>query len=267
MPRNAVPRTWNRMFPHVSSVAAGPDSTVYASSLGRGVYRIDDTGNWSPLDDNWPEDAMVNRLLVSRNVLMACTSKGLYIYVGERWEPTDVAIPVYRFRESESGRMLAATQYGIWCRTEDGWMSWAFPDSIVYDLLYLPQFIIAGCEGGIAVYDRLTGDWSEFPLRTAVTGVAVFRGRLIGVSDRGQLIVGNKRGGFDIYRLDGLFMMGLIPKGREVYVCTDKGLFRLGLIRDSVTLLPVRLGFPVADADWIGDTIVVATLFRGIQSI
>jgi hypothetical protein len=163
--------------------------------------------------------------------------------------------------------MLAATQYGIWCRTEAGWLNWAYADSAVYDLLYLPQFLIAGCKRGIALYDRLTGEWIDYALQTAVTSVAVYRGRLIGVGECGQLIVGNKRGGFEIYRFDGLFMMSLIPKEREVYVCTDRGLFRLGLVRDSITLLPVRLGFPVADADWIDDTIVVATLFRGIQSI
>lgn len=267
MPRNAVPRTWNRMFPHISSVATGPDSTVYASSLGQGVYRITGSGDWSSLDDNWPDGATVNRLLVSRDVLTACTSKGLYLYRGGCWEPTEVAIPAYRFREGEGGTMLAATQYGIWCRTEAGWLSWAYADSAVYDLLYLPQFLIAGWERGIAIYDRLTGEWIDYALQTAVTSVAVYRGHVIGVGERGQLIVGNKRGGFDMYRFGGLFMMSLIPKGREVYVCTDRGLFRLGPVRDSVALLPVKLGFPVADADWIGDTIVMATLFRGIQSI
>lgn len=267
MTHSAVPRAWNRLFPHISSVAAGPDAVVYASSLGRGVYRIAETGEWSALDENWPEDATVNRLLVGRNGLTACTSKGLYVYDGSRWEPTEVAIPVYRFREGEGGRMLAATQYGIWCGTEDGWMNWAYPDSVMYDLLYLPQFLIGGCDRGIVLYDRLAGAWGEYPLRTAVTSVAVYRGRLVGTGERGQLIVGNKRGGFEVYRFGGLFLVSLIPKGREVYACTDRGLFRLASFRDSVTLLPVRLGFPVADADWVGDTIVVATLFRGIQSI
>lgn len=131
----------------------------------------------------------------------------------------------------------------------------------------LSQYLIAACDRGIAVYDRLTGGWMEYPLRSAATCVSVYRGRLIGVSECGGLILGNKRGGFGLCRFSGLFVIGLIPKGRDVYVCTDRGLFRFALLRDNITLLPVRLGFPVADADWVGDTIVVATLFRGIQSI
>ncbi|GAA3409890.1 hypothetical protein ACFFNY_31165 [Paenibacillus hodogayensis] len=267
MPRHAIPRAWNDKFPHVSSVAVAPDAALYASSLGQGVYRIDPNGEWEALEREWPEGATVNRLSVNRGVLTACTSKGLYVYNRDRWEATDVAVPAYGFLEGGGGRMLAATHYGIWCRTEDGWLNWAYPDSIIYDLLYLPQFIVAGRDNGMALYDRLTGEWMEFVLADAVTSVAVYRGRLVGSGGCGQLIVGNRRGGFDTFRLPGIFIVSLISKGRDVYACTDKGLFRLGMFRDSVALLPVRLGFPVADADWDGETLVMATLFRGIESI
>lgn len=267
MPRHAVPRAWNELFPHVSSVAASPDATVYASSLGQGVYRITAEGDWQALDRQWPEGATVNRLLVNRGVLTACTSRGLYVYRRDRWEPTEVVIPTYRFVEGEGGRMLAATQYGIWCRTEDGWLGWARLDSIIYDLLYLPQFIAAGCDRGIVLYDRLTGGWADFAMPVGVTSVSVYRGRLIGAGEGGQLIVGNRRGGFDIFRFGELFIVSLLSKGRDVYACTDRGLFRLGAFGDKIALLPVRLGFPVADAAWVGDTLVLATLYRGIESI
>ncbi|MEF3305187.1 hypothetical protein [Paenibacillus sp. GYB003] len=267
MSKPAEPRIWNKKFPHISSVAAGADGTVYASSLGRGVYAIDSQGDWRELVEQWPAGATVNRLAVIGGSLTACTSDGIYRLREGCWESTDIAVPAYQLRVGEGGTMLAATQYGLWRNLDDGWSSWAYAESVVYDLLYLPGFIIAGFDRGIALYDRLTGEWAEFGLRVGVTSLGVYRGCLVGSGENGQLVVGTKRGGFAACGFDGLVIMGLIQKGRDLYVCSDKGLFRLGLWRDRVTLLPVRLGFPVADADWIGDTMVVATLFRGIQLV
>jgi len=267
MPKRTHPRTWNPKFPHVSSIAAGDDSAIYVSSLGRGVYRIGPSGEWSELGENWPAGVSVNRLQMSGGTLYACTSQGLLAYKEARWTATELAVPVYRIREVMGGRLLAATQYGVWCRTEDGWLSWAYSDAPAYDLLYLPQYIIVAREKGIALYDRLTGSWADLPLPAAVTSVAVYRGILIGTGDRGELIVGNRQGGFAMCRFEGLFLLSLIMKGREVYACSDRGLFRIGAVGGRFTLLPVRLGFPVADADWAGDTLVLATLFESVQTV
>ncbi|PYI50680.1 hypothetical protein [Paenibacillus flagellatus] len=258
---------WRRPGSPISSVTVGGDSSVYASSLGQGVYRISPAGEWTCLEEGWPGGAVVNRLQMSGGVPYACTSKGLYAYRHAGWEAEDIAVPAYRLREGEAGRMIAATQYGIWCKTADGWLSWAYPEAVVYDVLYLPQFIVAGREGGLSLYDRLTGEWTDYRLAASVTGLAVFRGKLIGTGDRGQLIVGNGRGAFDVFGLGGLFVIGLIPRGRDVYACTDRGLFRLGGAGGRLTLLPVKLGFPVADADWVGDRMVLAALFGGIRSL
>ncbi|RKN71264.1 hypothetical protein [Paenibacillus ginsengarvi] len=176
-------------------------------------------------------------------------------------------MPAYRLRQGESGRLLAATEYGIWCNMGSGWFNWAYPDCIVYDILYLPGYVVIGCDRGIAYYDRLTGEWAEFALKTAVTSLAVFRGRLVGTGECGQLVYGNGRGGFNVCRFDGLFLVSVIQRGSDIYLCSDRGLFRLAEWQGRFMVLPVRLGFPVSDAAWIGDTMIVATLSRGIEFV
>ncbi|RKN71265.1 hypothetical protein [Paenibacillus ginsengarvi] len=77
---NPAFRLWNRMFPYVSSVAAGSDGMLYASSLGHGVYRIGPNGDWKAMDEMWPENVTVNRLICSGSEVTACTNSGLFTY-------------------------------------------------------------------------------------------------------------------------------------------------------------------------------------------
>ena len=90
-------------------------------------------------------------------------------------------------------------------------------------------------------------------------------GHLIGVSDRGELMIGDKKGRFDRIRFSKQFIFSIVAKGKDIYVCTDKGLFQLAYIRNQVTLLSVKLGIPVTDVDLQGDSLYMATLFQGIQ--
>ncbi|SFF26644.1 hypothetical protein SAMN04487969_12159 [Paenibacillus algorifonticola] len=256
-------KPWNwQLFPF-SSVKAGEDA-IYVASVGYGVYQINSEEQWMKLGAGMPQTAMVNRLQLQSNVLHACTSEGLYQYTNGEWANDGLAIPCYQYRML-GGTGYAATDYGLWLNSGSRWEKSACADKRVYDFMNLPQYLVVGHESGVALYDRFMDEWAEFELGRAVTSLAVYRGHLIGVSDRGELMIGDKKGRFDRIRFSKQFIFSIVAKGKDIYVCTDKGLFQLAYIRNQVTLLSVKLGIPVTDVDLQGDNLYMATLFQGIQ--
>lgn len=85
--------------------------------------------------------------------------------------------------------------------------------------------------------------------------------------DRGELMVGDKRGKFQRIRYRGMHIFSVVAKDKDLYVCTDRGLYRLAYVATHLTLLSVKLGFPVTDIDRIGNLLYMATLFQGIQKV
>lgn len=258
-------KPWNWLLFPFSSVKAGPDF-LYAASVGHGVYAIDESEKWVKLGAGLPEGASVNRLQLQHEMLYACTNEGLYEWDGSEWENDGLTIPCYQFRWL-GGTAYAATEYGLWVKEAAGWEKAACPDKKVYDFMNLPQYLVIAHEDGISLYDRFMDDWAHFELQTSVTSLAVFMGHLIGVSDKGELFVGDKKGSFDRIRFGKPFIFSVQAKGNEVYACTDRGLFRLAYLRRQLTLLSVKLGYPVTDIDLHGDSIYMATLFQGIQTV
>jgi hypothetical protein len=110
-------------------------------------------------------------------------------------------------------------------------------------------------------------DWAHFELQTGVTSLAVFRGHVVGSGDKGELLIGDKKGKFNRIRFGKTVIFSVLSKGNDIFVCTDRGLFKLGYICNQVTLLSVKLGCPVTDVDVSGDNLILATLFEGIQTI
>ena len=166
-----------------------------------------------------------------------------------------------------AGPAMRLTEYGLWSKAGARWEKAACSDKRVYDFINLPQYLIIAHESGISLYDRFMDDWANFELEASVTSLAVYRGHLIGASDKGELLIGDKKGRFDRIRFGKPFIFSVRAKGNEVYVCTDRGLFQLAYILNQVTLLSVRLGYPVTDVDLQGDCLHMATLFQGIQTI
>lgn len=259
-------RSWEEIQYPLSSVKVVGENSIYAATLGKGVYRREAGFDWSQLNEGLPDATSVNRLILQQDVLHACTDHGLYYLKGDSWCSSDIAIPCFQYRR-QGGCNLAATQYGIWENSGAGWSRLAMPNSVVYDILLLPHYIIAAYDQGIALYDRYTDAWAEFPLDGAVTGLTVYGSRVLGITEQGELAVGNTRGGFEKYRFGSLFMFAVRTIGHDSFVCTDRGVYRICGFQGSIRLQSVQLGMPVTDVDFSGDRIHMATLFQGVQTV
>ncbi len=261
-------RSWEELQYPFSSIKSASDGELYAATLGRGVFRRSREGEWLPWSTGMPDSMAVNRLQPGAGAMYACTDQGLYRLQTDEWEATEVAIPCYQYRE-QGGFRLAGTQYGLWGfdSASSEWLQLSMRDAIVYDVLVTPHYLILGTENGIALYDQYMSEWSEHPIGAAVTGLAVVGGRIVGVTERGSLAIGNQRGGFETYRLGNTFHYGLSVCDGGVYVCADRGLYRLGVSRGQILLVSVRLGTPVTDVELSGGQMHLATLYEGIQSV
>lgn len=256
-------KPWNWMLFPFSSVRVSQDSII-AASVGYGVYEIDEFGEWTKLAAGLPPQASVNRLQLQSGILHACTSEGLFLYEDEEWVDSGLAVPCSQYRIL-GGTGYAATEYGLWSEVRGEWQKFACPGKKVFDFMNLPQYLVVGHESGIALYDRFMDEWAEFELNRAVTSLSVFRGHLIGASEKGELLVGDKRGLFDRVRFSGKFIFSVVSIGIDTYLCTDHGLFRLSMIQNRFALLSVKLGFPVTDVELRDGRLYMATLFQGIQ--
>ncbi|MNZ58335.1 hypothetical protein D3C78_763410 [compost metagenome] len=258
-------KPWNWLLFAFSSIKAGPDC-LFAASVGHGIYEIDAKDNWHKLEGGMPEQSNVNRLQLQHDQLHACTSKGLYQWNGTAWEKDGLPLPCFQYRKI-GGTSYAATECGLWSKYGSRWEQIACPEKRVYDFMNLPQYLILAHETGMSLYDRFMDDWAHFELERSVTSLAVFHGHLIGTSDKGELLIGDKKGRFDRVQFGKPFIFSVAAKGNDLYACTDRGLFQLAYIRDEITLLSVKLGCPVTDIDIQGDSVYMATLFQGIQTI
>ncbi|MUT65982.1 hypothetical protein GOM71_08570 [Paenibacillus sp. NEAU-GSW1] len=252
------------LFPF-SSVAAGAES-LYVASTGHGIYEISGSGKWERLSDGLPEKASANRLQLHSGLLHACTNEGLFQLDNGRWADTGLAVPCYQYRLLGSIG-YAATEYGLWVHAKDRWEQTDCANKRVYDFLNLPQYLIVAHDEGISLYDRFMDDWAHFELNCTVTSLSIFRGHLLGVSDKGELLVGDKKGRFDRIRFGNHFIFNIRNFNKEIYVCTDHGLFRLSYIKERLMMLSVKMGFPVTDVDLQGGQFYMATLFNGIQTM
>ncbi|XEC95455.1 hypothetical protein AB6A23_02445 [Paenibacillus tarimensis] len=251
---------------HFSSIRVFGEQQLIAAPMGQGVLRKYKTGEWEDVNRGLPEGTHVNRLYVEDERLLACTNNGLFRFQEDEWEPSALAVGCYQYKQI--GRMsLAATQYGLWSGIKEQWSKTAYTHAIVYDLLYLPQFIVLALDRGIAIYDRLADAWMDYTWGKAVTSLAVYDGRILGVTEKGELLAGDKKGGFERIQFDNVFLFSVVTKGNHVFICSDRGLYRLTCICGNLSLVSVQLGTPVTDLDMDGDRLYMTTLFQGVQTI
>ncbi|MGN7456577.1 hypothetical protein ACTHPH_17355 [Paenibacillus pasadenensis] len=248
-----------------SSVLAG-GGTLYAATMGSGIYRKREEHRWERISTPEMDGLTVNRLVLAGERLHACTNRGLYIFDGEEWETEELELPVFQYR-AEGGCLYACTTHGLWCSHGADWGSAAFADRKVYDIVNVPQYLILGCEKGLALYDRFSSAWMEFDLGAGVTSVAVCHGRLIGVSELGELVVGTPQHGFERYRYPGLFLFSIAVRGGQPLLCSDRGLYRAAWLGGRLALRPVETTGPVTDVDASGERLYLATLYEGIRQL
>ena len=251
---------------HQSSVKVLKDRTIVTAPAGRGIWKAAQGGEWASMAIGLPTQTHVNRLQLSGETLFACTNQGMFKLERESWRPMEMPMTCYQYRDVGHSA-FAATSHGLWCLTEKGWKSAAFSYSPVYDFLYTPHYLFLAMEWGIAMYDRLTCAWQEYTLGTRITGLGVFGGRLFGVTEHGEWMLGNKKGGFDKIKFPGIFIFNTVMCDRSVYVCADRGLYRMDILRGQPSLLSVNLGGPVTDLHIRDGSLYLATLSEGVQTI
>ncbi|RXZ80540.1 hypothetical protein EBB07_18495 [Paenibacillaceae bacterium] len=251
---------------HFSSVKVMGEDDVIAAPMGQGVLRKHKSEEWKKLCDGLPEGTHVNRLHMSGEELLACTNNGLFRLQDQHWQESELAIGCYQYKQV--GRLsLAATQYGLWSSIGGAWSKTAYAESVVYDFLYLPHFIVLALDKGIAIYDRFTDSWMDYSFDSAVTSLAVYKGHVLAVTEYGHLLHSNKKGGFESVHFDNMFLFSIVSKPNGIFLCSNRGLYRLNMMNGSVSLISVKLGCPVTDMDSDGESFYLATLFEGVQTM
>lgn len=257
----------NELAFHYSSVKRVGGERLVAAPLGRGpVLRDRASKPWEPIGDGLPESVRVNRLQASDATAYACTDKGLFALGDRAWEQTGLCVGTFQYKGYGSIG-LAGTVSGLWYSEGDQWRVMMRADAIVYDFLYLPQFVVLGTHEGLSIYDRMTSGWMKDNDRSAVTSLATYGRLIVGATEKGELLVSNARGGFERFRMGSMFVFSVVTKGDSVFVCTDRGLYRLSSIRGRPSLMAVKLGLQVTDVDADESRLYLATLFDGVQSM
>jgi len=249
-----------------SSISLTEEGYIAAATLGQGIYTLRENGQWHCIGEGLPENTITYRLKNLNHTLFAATDKGLFYYCDNRWHKTEIQIPCYDVVYQDV-YLTASTEAGLLCEISGKWMNIAYPEWITYQLFITPEFLFLGCQHGIAMYDCLTGLWQEFFLHTAVTGMAVYRKRLIGVTKHGKLVVGNLKGGFVETGFEDLFIYSLIQDQGDVYICTNRGLYRFYEFKNNLIIRSVAVGYAVTDIEMTETHILMATLQYGIRKM
>jgi len=214
-----------------------------------------------------PPKVHVNRLEEGIDGQMfACTNHGLFHLNGSQWRDMQLPLVCYAYREYGSIG-FAATQHGLWCNTPSGWKMIASERNAVYDFLMTPHYIYLALPWGIAMYDRLTCTWEQFALKACIIRLASFDGALMGVTDKGEIALGDLKGGFHRIRMPGIFVFNAVRRRASLYLCADRGLYRAVKLRGQMSLVSVTLGCPVTDMELRDGRMHLATLHEGIQTI
>lgn len=239
---------------------------MFAAAFGKGVYCKNRQGKWVHAEEGLPDGVIINRLQELEGSIYACTNMGMFYFDQDQWHLSEMKEPCYQVKKQGLFHAVA-TEHGLWCKLGTHWEQTAYPGRAVYDLFLSPQYYIIGTEKGISVYDRYTGTWAEFVLGVAVINLVVCKGRLLGVSKDGHIIMGDRKGGFQIVSFDDLIVYSLKSTMSEGYACTNRGLYLLDFMKEQIVLKSIVTGYPVTDMVVIGNRICLAALNRGLKSI
>jgi hypothetical protein len=221
-----------------------------------------------------PEGTLINRLHVERDQLFASTNEGLYMWKNGEWVFNGLVLDCHQFRIREGG-MLAATSCGLWrldLAEEQGhqgnWEMIIRTSSVLYDFLFLRKYIVMALGKGLSLYNRYTRRWLDCDFGYAVTSVATSKNHVLGATDKGELVVVDLDGNCDRFNFDDIFIFAIVPSGDQLYVCTDRGLYKIVYWGGKTpNLVSVSLGSHVTDIDHDGKNLYMATLFEGVKIV
>ncbi|OCT15546.1 hypothetical protein A8709_15840 [Paenibacillus pectinilyticus] len=246
-----------------TTLTASSDGILYAGTEGHGVVQFTPLRSWECASEGLPEGVHVSRLDWVEGQLFASTRLGLYRLEDDVWQQTSVTDSCYR--AIGWGDRFVLTENGLLCGNNEDWLPLAYRGKKTYDLLVTPHFIFLGYEDGVAFYDLFTGDWCTMPLPEAVTSLAVFNSMLIGTTESGSVVMGNKKGGFLQHRFEGMFINRLVPHRGSVYACADTGLYKLIEFRGSFMMQALNAQAEVTDLLIWRDMMVISTRESGIK--
>ncbi|WP_438447779.1 hypothetical protein [Gorillibacterium sp. sgz5001074] len=249
----------------LTSLTVHPDGGLMVSSMNGGPYLLAEDGGWTELCSGLPADAVIHRLESDHAAVYACTSRGLWVLRGAVWERTDITAPCYRLRSTGSQPMAAADD-GLWVRHGDGWVRTDYAEGPVYDMLATPQMIFMAQPLGLAFFDRYMQTLEPIPLEAVPTGLTVLQGSLLGAAG-GSLMIGDKRGRFDLVRFGRIQVLSVAEAGGRVYACTSRGLYRILTWNGKYHLCSVKQGGPVTDLIQGRSGVYAATLFDGVWAV
>jgi hypothetical protein len=252
---------WQSM--RFTTLTASYDGVLYAGTEDHGVVQFSPLRSWESASEGLPAFTHVYRLDWVEDQLFASTSRGLYCLEDDIWQKTTVTDSCYR--AVGWGDRFVLTENGLLCGNEDEWLPLAYRGKKTYDLLVTPHFIFLGYEDGVAFYDLLTGDWCNMPLTQAVRSLAVYKSMLVGTTECGGLVVGNKKGGLHQHRFEGMFLNRLVAHRGEVYVCANTGLYKLVEFKGNIMLHALNAQAEVTDLLIWRDMMVISTRGSGIK--
>ncbi|MDD9267308.1 hypothetical protein ACFPES_09775 [Paenibacillus sp. GCM10023248] len=246
-----------------TTLTASNDGVLYAGTHGKGVFQFTPLRSWEIASQGLPDHLHIHRLDWVDTQLYASTNRGLYVLEDDIWQRTSVTDACYRM--IGWGDRFVLTSKGLLCGSDGNWQTLAFAGKQTFDMLVTPHFLFVGYEEGVAFYDLLTGDWCELPLNQAVTSLAVFNQMLVGTTARGGLVIGNKMGGFQHVRFDGMRLNRLVSHLDGVYVCANTGIYKLFDLQGRIMLHSFNVRAEVTDLLVWRDMMLISTLQTGIK--
>lgn len=250
----------------LTTITALDDGSFMASAVNGGILYIPQDGDWIRTDYGLPEHAVIHMLETVDGTVYACTNKGLFMLEEDRWKQTNIGVPCYRLRGS-GGVLYAAAEDGLWYMIHERWVRTDYAEGAVYDVFLSPQMIFMAQKEGLAVYDRYTQSYAYFPMACPVSSLTVLHGRLVAAGANGSLMIGNKKGGFDLFQYGNIGIFSIAAAKGRVYACTNKGLYRLIGWNGHYHLCSVKLGYPVTDLACHDGQLLLSTYLGGIQTI
>ncbi|WP_166246546.1 hypothetical protein [Paenibacillus turpanensis] len=251
----------------VSSLACLDGEHLIAATFGQGIYIQSDVEKWERMDAGLPSQAIVYRLHVIEQNLLASTDQGLYYWNDKEWENAGLRFSCHRVAKSCCS-LLAATDQGLAVlHGNHQWKCIAFEGKHVYDMVSTPNYLFVAFEKGVAYYDVLTGDWYDYQLTKAVTSLVLYQDYILGITTDGCLIQSDRRGGFQAVRFEGKCFYQLFRFGNQLLACSNQGLYRVELRSSGFQLQLMGISCPVTDVIEYKDRMIAATMHYGLLSL
>ncbi|NQX70228.1 hypothetical protein HQN90_29230 [Paenibacillus alba] len=264
MDSNQLWHSTNDMLPlRFSTLAASNDGILFAGTWGAGVYQYTALRSWESISQGLPEGILILRLDWVDAQLFASTNHGHFRLEDDVWQSTAMREPCYR--TVSWGDRFVLTESGLKCGSDGNWISVAYPGKNTFDLLVTPNFLFLGYEDGIAYYDVFMSEWLAIPIDHPVTSLAVYNQMLLGTTDDGGLIMGNKKGGFQQVWFEGKFIHRLVTHQGDVYACANTGIYKVSDFRGSICLRSMGIEASVTDFLIWNNMMFIATLDAGIR--